>query len=67
MYTVGKIFCMLVNERLKECMEMNEVLSDEHNDFRVDRRGEDNIDVVRELMEDCKRETTRGYFAFLDT
>ena len=66
MDTVGKIFCMLVNERLKKCIEMNGVLSEEQNGFRVDRRGEDNMYVVRELMEDCKRESKRGYFAFLD-
>ena len=66
MDTVGKIFCMLVNERLKECIEVNGVLSEEQNGFRVDRRGEDNMFVVRELMEGCKSENKRGYFAFLD-
>ena len=64
--TVGKYFCMLVNGRLKECIEVNGVLSEEQNGFRVDRRREDNMFVVKELMEDCKRESKRGYFAFLD-
>ena len=44
---------------------MNEVVSEEQNGFRVDRRGEDNMFIVRELMERCKRENKRGYFAVL--
>ena len=66
MDTIGKIFCMIVNERLRACIEMNGLLSEEQNGFRLDRRGEDNIFIVRELIEKCKRESKKGYFAFLD-
>ena len=66
MDTIGKIFCMIVNERLRECVEMNGLLSDEQNGFRKNRRGEDNIFIVRELLDACKRENRKGYFAFLD-
>ena len=64
--TIGKIFCMVVNERLRDCIEMSGLLSDEQNGFRSNRRGEDNIFMVRELIERCKRENKSGYFAFLD-
>ena len=50
MDTIGKLFCMLINERLKESIEQKGILSDEQNGFRVDRRGEDNMYMVRELM-----------------
>ena len=66
MDTVGKIFCMLVNERLKGCFESKAVLSEEQNGFRMGRRGEDNLFIVRELMDECMREKKSGYFAFLD-
>ena len=66
MDTIGKIFCMLLNERMSKCVETNGLLSEEQNGFRSDRRGEDNLFIVRELMERCKRENKRSYFAFLD-
>ena len=66
MDSIGKIFCMLLNERLRTCIERNGLLSDEQNGFRMNRRGEDNIFIVRELIERCKRDNKRGYFAFLD-
>ena len=45
---------------------MNRVLSEKQNGFRVGRQGEDNMFILRVLMERCKRENRRGYFAFLD-
>ena len=66
MDTIGKIFCMVLNERLRVCVERNRILSDEQNGFRRNRRGEDNIFIVRELIERCKQRNERGYFAFLD-
>ena len=66
MNTVVKTFCMVLNERMRKCFERNEVLSDEQNGFRIDRREEDNTFMVRELMERCKRENRGGYFEFLD-
>ena len=66
MDTIGKIFCMFLNERMRKCFETCGVLSEEQNGFRVGRCGEDNMFIVRELMERCKRERRRGYFAFLD-
>ena len=39
MDAVGKIFCMILNERLRESIEGNELLSDEQNGFRMNRRA----------------------------
>ena len=64
--TIGKIFCMCLNERVREAVERNGVLGEEQNGFRVNRRGEDNIFIVREIIEKCNRESKKGYLAFLD-
>ena len=64
--TIGKIFCMCLNERVCEAVERNGVLGEEQNGFRMNRRGEDNIFIVREMIEKCNRESKKGYFAFLD-
>ena len=66
MDTIGKIFCMVLNERIRKCFDMKGVLSEEQNGFRMGRWGEVNMFIVRELMEKCKRENKRGYYAFLD-
>ena len=64
--TVGKIFCMCLNERVREPIEGNGVLGEEQNGFRMNRRGEDNMFIVREMIEMCNRECRKGFFAFLD-
>ncbi len=64
--TVGKIFCGILNERMKEAVESMKVMGEEQNGFRVDRRGEDNMYVVKEMIEMMKRENKCGYMAFLD-
>jgi hypothetical protein len=64
--TVGKIFCMLMNERVRENIEKHKVMGEEQNGFRMKRRGEDNMFVVREVIERLKKEGKKGYFAFLD-
>jgi hypothetical protein len=64
--TVGKIFCMLVNERVRENIEKHKVMGEEQNGFRMKRRGEDNMFVVREVIERLKKDGKKGYFAFLD-
>ena len=41
-------------------------MCEEQNGFRANRRGEDNMYIVKELMDECIRENKKGYFAFLD-
>ena len=38
--TMGKIFCMCLNERIKEAVEVNGIIGEEQNGFRINRRGE---------------------------
>ena len=63
---IGKIFCMCLNERVREAVEKNGVLGEEQNGFRMNRRGKDNVFIVREMIEKCNRESKQGCFAFLD-
>ena len=64
--TVGKIFCGLLNDRMNECCERNEVMGEEQNGFRKGRRGEDNMYVVNTLVETMGRIGAKMYLAFLD-
>lgn len=64
--TISKVFCGVLNERLKGIFERNKVMGEEQNGFRMDRRGEDNMFVVREVIENMKKSGRKGYFAFLD-
>ena len=64
--TVGKIFCGILNERVKEMVERHGVMGEEQNGFRRDRRGEDNMFVVIEMIERMKKDGKKGYMAFLD-
>ena len=64
--TIGKIFTMVLNNRLKAACEEGKVLGEEQNGFRVDRRGEDNIYVLREIVEKYQREKKELFLAFLD-
>ena len=64
--TVGKIFSGIMNERMKELIELNRVIGEEQNGFRKNRRGEDNIFVVNEVINNLNRNKYRGYIAFID-
>ena len=64
--TVGKIFCMVLNGRLKVNVERNGVYSENQNGFRALRRGEDNMYVICEVIERMKKEGKKVYMAFLD-
>ena len=44
--TIGKVFCVLLNERIWYWIERVGVLGEEQNGFRVDRWAEDNVLVV---------------------
>jgi hypothetical protein len=64
--TVCKIFCGILNERMKQVVEDHGVMGEEQNGFRRDRRGEDNLFVVNEIIERMKKEGKKVYLAFLD-
>ena len=64
--TIGKIFVGMINHRLRNLCETFDIFSEEQNGFRIDRRGEDNIYVVNEIIEMCIRTGRKGYIAFID-
>ena len=47
-------------------IEETKVMGEEQNGFRSDRRGEDNMFVVGEIIQHMKRENRKLYMAFLD-
>ena len=52
--------------KLKQIVETFEIISDEQNGFRAGRRGEDNLYIVREVMEKYNREKKNGFISFLE-
>ncbi|KAF2344329.1 Reverse transcriptase domain [Trinorchestia longiramus] len=64
--TVNKIFCRILNERMKHVVEEQGVMGEEQNGFRRDRRGEDNLFVVSEVIVRKRKENKKVYLAFLD-
>ena len=64
--TVGKIFCSILNERLKEACGRANILGEEQNGFRADRRGEDNIYILGEIIENARSKGNQVFLAFLD-
>ena len=63
---ISKIFCTILYERMRVGIENARVMGEEQNGFRENRRAEDNVFVIREVIERLKREGRRGYFAFID-
>ena len=64
--TISKVFCGIINERLQQLVELEGAISEAQNGFRRKRRGEDNIYVVSQLIENWIRTGSKGYLAFLD-
>ena len=64
--TAGKIFCSILNERLKEACSRANILGEEQNGFRADRRGEDNIYILGEIIENARSKGNQVFLAFLD-
>lgn len=62
--SVGITFWGLLNERLKDVIETYEVMGEEHNGFRRDRR-EDNMFMVSEMFERLRWEEKEDCMAFL--
>ena len=56
----------MLNERLSEVIERNKVMGEEQNGFRKDRRGEDNMFVVNEVIGRARKDGRKKYLAFLD-
>lgn len=47
-------------------MGRNKVMGEERNGFRRDRRGEDNMYAIHEVIERARKAGKKKYLAFLD-
>jgi len=63
---ISKVFCGLLNERMTSLVESNNLLSEEQNGFRGDRRGTDNLFILNEVMETYRRKKKKMFCVFLD-
>ena len=61
-----KIFCSLLNDSIIKIIEENKVLGEEQQGFRRDRRGEDNIFILNEIIEMHKQENKSLYVCYID-
>ena len=52
--------------RMKQITETYRVISEEQNEFRSGRRREDNLYMVREVIEKYDRENRTGFITFID-
>lgn len=64
--TVGKVFSSILNERLRDWTEQKKIIEEEQSCFRNDRKAEDNIYVLIELIGRMKKDNKIIYIAFLD-
>ena len=55
-----------LNERLCKWIERASVLGEQQNGFRVDKKEEDNMLVVNELVERRQKGGRKMYFVFQD-
>ena len=56
----------MVNERLCKWIERAGIWGEEQHGFRVDRRAEDNMFVVNDIIEKRQRDGRKLYLWFLD-
>lgn len=64
--TLWKIFSGVINDKLCRWIERARVLGDEQKGFCIERRAEDNMFVVNEMMERKKNDGCKLYLRFLD-
>ena len=61
-----KLFCGILNNRLVNWTETNEILSDEQNGFRKGRSTTDHISSLTNIIETSKLKRKQTFAAFID-
>ena len=61
-----KLFCGILNNRLIEWAETNEILADEQNGFRKGRSTIDHISCITNIIETRKLKLKQTFAAFID-
>ena len=64
--TISNIFCGIIKDKMTIIMEEEELIGEEQNGFRKDRRGTENLYVLKELIEKTGKENKQLYCMFLD-
>ena len=64
--TISKIFCSLLNDSIVQNIEENDVLGEEQQGFRRERRGEDNLFILNETIENHRKENKDLYICYID-
>ena len=64
--TVANIYCGLIKEKIRDILETEEIISEEQNGFRKDRRGTENLYIIKEIIDEVKKDNKEIYCAFLD-
>ena len=52
--TISNIFCGIIKEKMTGWLEKENRLNDEQNGFRKDRRGTDNLYIIKEIIDKAK-------------
>ena len=63
---IGKVYSIILNNRLMNYCEKNNILSEEQNGFRPDRSCVDNIYTLSELIETRNAEKMKTFLCFID-
>ena len=65
--TISNIFCGIIKDKMTTLIEEEELISEEQNGFRKNRRGTENVYILKELIEEAGKENKQLYCMFLDT
>ena len=63
---VMKVFCAVLNNRLSDYLETNNLLVEEQNGFRQDRSCQDHLFTVYNLVESRKLNGLQTFTCFID-
>ena len=63
---LGKLFSIVMNNRLKHKLENEHILSDHQGGFRNDHRTADNLYILQQLIQHYKQKRQKLYTCFVD-
>ena len=64
--TISNIFCGIIKDKMTNIIEEEELIGEEQNGFRKDRRGTEHLYILKELIEKAGKENKQLYCMFLD-
>ena len=64
--TISSIFCGIIKDKMTNIIEEEELIGEEQNGFRKDRRGTKNLYILKEIIEKAGKENKQLYCMFLD-